>query len=253
LARCGRWPTRPSGASGGAELSAPAVVLVHGFAGSGRQTWAETGWLDLLADEGREAHPVDLLGHGQADKPHDPRAYAALADHLLAQLPDESVDAIGFSLGSQTLLQVAMADPSRFRRLVVAGIGDDVFDPPDAEPVAAMLMAAGEPPDGPEAGGKLPDDPFIRHLLDLVSEPDGDRDALAACLRRPRQPFEEAHLAAVTLPVLVVLGDRDHVPAPDRLVAALPDARLVTLRGIDHSATPRAMGFIDAALRFLAG
>ena len=35
------------------------------------------------------------------------------------------------------------------------------------------------------------------------------------------------------------------------LVDALPDARLVTLRNVDHFATPKDFGCIDAALDFL--
>jgi pimeloyl-ACP methyl ester carboxylesterase len=58
-------------------------------------------------------------------------------------------------------------------------------------------------------------------------------------------------LAAVDVPVLVVLGDRDFAGPPDPLVDALPNARLVTLRGVDHFATPKNMGFLDAALEFL--
>jgi hypothetical protein len=34
-------------------------------------------------------------------------------------------------------------------------------------------------------------------------------------------------------------------------VAALPDARLVTLRNVDHFATPESFTFIDAMLGFL--
>lgn len=222
-------------------MSGPPVVLVHGFAGSGRATWGEAGWVELLADEGREATAVDLLGHGAAAKPHDPAAYAGLADHLADLLPEGPVDGIGFSLGAQTLLQLAVATPSRFRRLVLAGLGDDQFDPPDAEPVATLL----------EGGGDLPDSPFVRHLVDLASGPDTDREALIACLRRPRTPLTEAALAAVDLPVLVALGERDHVAPADRLVGALPDARLVVLPGVDHARTPSSMGFLDAALRFV--
>jgi pimeloyl-ACP methyl ester carboxylesterase len=220
----------------------PPVVLVHGFAGSATLTWGEAGWVELLADEGRSATAVDLLGHGDAPKPRDPEAYADLAAHLTDLLPDDPVDAIGFSLGANTLLQVAIAAPQRFRRLVLAGIGDDVFDPPDAEPVAALL----------EAGGDLPESAFVRHLVDLASAPGADREAFVACLRRPRRPLHEVDLAAVAVPTLVVLGDRDHVGPADRLVAALPDARLQILRGVDHARTPGSMGFLDAALRFVA-
>lgn len=218
------------------------VVLVHGFGGSARRTWAEAGWVELFADEGRTAVAVDLLGHGDAPTPHDPLAYAELGTHLAAALPDGPVDAVGFSLGAQTLLHLALADGTRFRRLVLAGIGDDLFDPPDAEPVAALL----------ETPGELPDSPVVRHLLDLASAPGVDPAALAACLRRPRVPLTEEGLAGVTCPVLVVHGDREHVMAPDRLLAALPDARLEVLRGVDHARTPSAFAFVDATLQFLA-
>ena len=53
------------------------VALVHGFATSSARTWGDNGWLDLLADGGRTTLPIDLLGHGTADKPHDPAAYDA--------------------------------------------------------------------------------------------------------------------------------------------------------------------------------
>jgi pimeloyl-ACP methyl ester carboxylesterase len=223
-------------------VTLPPVVLAHGFAGSGRTTWADAGWLELLADEGRRATAIDLLGHGDAPKPHDPVDYGDLAGYLAGLLPDEPVDGIGFSLGAASLLQAAVAEPHRFHRLVLAGIGDDLFAPPDAEPVAALI----------EEGGELPESPFVRHLVDLAHSPGTDTKAFVACLRRPRVPLDEEQLARVTLPVLLVLGDRDHVGPGQRLLAGLPDARLEVLRGVDHSRTPSAMGFLDAALRFIA-
>jgi acetoin utilization protein AcuC len=56
----------------------------------------------------------------------------------------------------------------------------------------------------------------------------------------------------VTLPVLVVIGDKDFAGPADRLVDGLPDARHVVLRNVEHFATPRSFGFFDAALDFLA-
>jgi len=55
----------------------------------------------------------------------------------------------------------------------------------------------------------------------------------------------------VTCPVLVVLGDRDFIGGADRLVAALPRAELVVLRGVDHFATPSDFGAIDAVMGLL--
>ena len=78
-------PTRPpSHPPRIAAVTAP-VVLVHGFATSSARTWGDNGWLDLLARRrARRRSPIDLLGHGTADKPHDPAAYAAM-EQLVAR------------------------------------------------------------------------------------------------------------------------------------------------------------------------
>ena len=71
------------------------VVLLHGFTGSVRSTWKPTGILDLLADFGREALPIDMPGHGDAElKSHDPADYAELEAKLLASLPDGPIETI---------------------------------------------------------------------------------------------------------------------------------------------------------------
>ena len=53
--------------------------------------------------------------------------------------------------------------------------------------------------------------------------------------------------------MLVVLGDQDPagMTPGDGLVAALPDARLVTLRGVDHFGTPADVRCMQAVLGFL--
>ena len=58
-------------------------------------------------------------------------------------------------------------------------------------------------------------------------------------------------LAAVDLPVLVVLGDQDFAGPADPLVDALPRATYVELPRTDHAKTPKSFAFIDAALDFL--
>jgi len=221
---------------------APPVALVHGFATSCARTWGETGWIDLLTDAGRSIIGVDLLGHGEADKPHDPAAYDAMEDLVLAQLPDEPVDAIGFSLGARTLLVLASAHPERFRRLIVAGVGTNLFHHDDS----AQLLADSLVDDNAAAT------PVARYFRSMAEQPGNDPAALAACLRRPHAPAITVEgLGRINGPVLVVLGDRDFVGPADPLTDALADARLVTLRGVDHFATPKDFGFIDAGLEFL--
>jgi pimeloyl-ACP methyl ester carboxylesterase len=49
----------------------------------------------------------------------------------------------------------------------------------------------------------------------------------------------------------VVIGEADLAGPADPLVDALPNARLVILPGVDHFATPKDFGFMEAALDFI--
>jgi pimeloyl-ACP methyl ester carboxylesterase len=220
----------------------PPVVLVHGIATSSARTWGDNGWLDLLADAGRVAVPLDQMGHGTADRPTDPAAYDRLEDDLLERFPAEPVDAIGFSLGARTLLTIASAHPERFHSLVVAGVGANLFRPP------GEMGSIG----GVFDGSVEPDDPTLRYFSALADAPDQDRDALAALVRRPNPVrLTDEGLARITCPVLVVIGDKDFAGPADPLMDKLPNARLVVLRNVDHFATPKDFGFLDAALEFV--
>ena len=218
-------------------------MLVHGWGGSFEATWRQSGFTELLRDAGREVIGVDLLGHGTAPKPHDPAEYADLTTRIADALPDEPVDIVGFSLGALTTLRLATRDPKRFQRIVLAGIGTNVFER-DADRAGRILAGV--------EGRADPEDNEARLFGQYARQPGNDPAALAAVMKRPDEgPFTEAELAAVTCPVLVVIGDRDFTAPADRLVAALPDARLVVLRNTDHFATPETFGFIDAVLEFL--
>lgn len=219
------------------------VLMIHGFASSFERNWREPGWVDVLQDEGHRVIGVDLLGHGAAPKPTDPEAYRDIQAGIEVALPDEGpVDAVGFSMGGQLLLRVASRTPARFRRIAVGGVGDNIFSGSTSEEAAAVIEAGQAGETGHEAMGA-----FAR----FAQAPGNDPAALAACMRRPQEPVTEDELAGVKVPVLVVLGDRDFAGPADRLMAALPDARLVTLAGADHFGTPKDFRFIDAVVEFL--
>ena len=219
------------------------IVLVHGWGGSFTTTWEQSGFTALIADAGRRVIGIDLLGHGEAPKPHEPGAYGDLTGRVVDALPDGPVDAVGFSLGALTLLRVAVEHPSRFRRLVLAGVGHNVFERDD-EVTARIVEAI-------ENGGDT-DDNRARLFAQYAHQPGNDPVALAAIMKgRTGSELRPADLAAVDVPVLVVVGDQDFVQPVDGLVEALPDARLVTLRRTDHFATPESFDFIDATLEFL--
>jgi len=201
--------------------------------------------LSALRRAGRTGLALDLPGHGPGAQAHDPQAYADLAGMITARLPEGPIDAIGYSLGGKLLLELAIRSPGRFRRLVLGGVGDNVFAP---ETVAAAAAAALE--HGPTADTPAPVLAFLR-----TWEPGwNDALAIAAVLRRPPNPvFTHARLAAVRAAVLLVNGDADPAARASGLLRdALPGARLTTLPGVDHFGLPGQAEFITSATDFLA-
>jgi len=226
----------------------PPVVLVHGWGGSFESTWQRSGFTALLEDAGLDVTGVDLLGHGTAPKPHDPEAYADLTGRVVDALPDQPVDAIGFSLGAMTLLRLAIDQPHRFNRIVLAGIGKNIFDRDTSgtEAIVAGLesVAAGGDPSTLEN--------TVRLFTQYASQPGNDITALTAVMKRaPSIEITADGCATVSCPVLVIVGDKDFAHPGDELAAAFPDGRCQTLRNVDHFATTESFGFFDAALEFL--
>ncbi len=218
------------------------VVLLHGYTGSSASTWTESGLALLLDEGGRSALPLDLLGHGDRPKPHDPEAYADVEGDVLERLPDGQVDGIGFSLGAITLLALAARHPERFGKLVLGGVGRNVIE---RDPEQAKRIAAGVAGDAP--GEDLQAQMFARY----AREDGNDPEALSAFMRRPGGGLRPEELADVTASCLVVIGDQDFAGPGEPLVEALPHARLVTLRGVDHFSLPKQFGFVDETLEFL--
>jgi pimeloyl-ACP methyl ester carboxylesterase len=113
----------PGGARRRTARSAPArpVILIHGLLLSQdmHQPLAAA-----LAARGNRVITVDLLGHGQSERPRDMWHYSmqffgqqviALMDHLNI----EEAAVMGTSLGANTALEVADAHPERLRGMVI--------------------------------------------------------------------------------------------------------------------------------------
>ncbi len=221
----------------------PPIVLLHGFATSAQRTWRDTGWVDILADEGRQTHPIDVLGHGDAPKPSEPQAYENLHEWVLERFPAGQVDAIGFSMGGHLLLTLASLYPSRFRRIVLTGVGNNVFEhnPEHGKMIREAI-----------AGNPAPDNPVAQHFSFLADSPEADRAALSAFLQYQRPTLAPSDLQTITAPTLVILGDQDFVGPAEPLAQALPVSELLILRGVDHFSTPKQFSCIEAALKWLA-
>lgn len=219
------------------------VVLVHGWGGSYDSTWGSSGFAALLEDAGKTVIGVDLLGHGRSPKPHDPLAYDDLTQIVLERLPDEPCDAVGFSLGAMTLLRIMIDHPHRLGRVVLAGIGRNVLETPDPEQTARIVDAI--------EGRGDPTDVMAGLFAQYAHQPGNDPIALAAVMKRDRPRPTDPELSGIEHRTLIVIGDRDFAGPGEPLAERIRNARLLTLRGVDHFATTENFGFFDAALDFL--
>ncbi len=216
------------------------VLLVHGFTTSATRTWREPGWIDLITDAGRPVIAPDLLGHGDAAKPHDVEAYAEVENLVAAELPDGPVDAIGYSAGAGIVLALAAENPERFDRIVVGGIGGSMFTKREGNPILDALEGRGD------------ESNMVNMHFKSLAESDGnDPKALAAFIARERPQWTPEMLQQIPNPVLVVIGDKDFAGPGEPLAEALPNGEVLTLPGVDHFGLPKAFPFLEKGLDFI--
>jgi pimeloyl-ACP methyl ester carboxylesterase len=208
------------------------MLLIHGFSSNRDEAWKRTGWYASLAQRGQRLIALDLRGHGESGKPHDPAAYGrdilssdiiGLLDHLDV----EWANVTGYSMGARLALGLSLDHAERLGYLILGGVGGRLFDPPPPGHPMAEAMEA-------ESADAIAL-PLLKSFRQFADEQGEDRLALAAFTRAPSREFDRDMLAAVKAPTLVVAGSRDDLAGdPHGLADAIPDAKAVTLAGCDH-------------------
>lgn len=227
------------------------VVLVHGFAASLEANWRAPGVISALITAGRRVIALDCRGHGKSDKPRDFKAYGGtrMADDVLAVMDKLSVDRadlVGYSMGGLIAASLPVRHPERFRSVTLAGVGDALVAGFPAERSASIARALES-----DDGGKS-ENPAARAFRVFAERSGNDLSALAAMQRARRGGFDPAKLAAVKLPVMVLVGAADTlIGSADRLAAAIPGATYVKVPG-DHLSAVAAPQFRRAIVDFLA-
>jgi pimeloyl-ACP methyl ester carboxylesterase len=225
--------------AGGAER---AIVLLHGFTSNRNEGWRRTGWYGAFERRETRVIGLDQRGHGESAKPHEPEAYAreklagdvlALMDHLGL----ERADLFGYSMGTRTAMQAALMAPERVSHLILGGIGGRLLEPSataEGNPMAEAMLA-----DDLEAI----EQPMLRSFRQFADEQGEDRKALAALVSATNPPLDIDGLRGLTMPVLVVAGQRDQGAGdPEDLARIFPNGHAVTVIGCDHfSAIPHAL------------
>ena len=220
----------------------PPILFLHGLATSGSRTWGENGWLDLVQDANRESIVTDLPGHGASYHIASNMTYEICYESVLSSISTPPVDAIGFSLGARRLLTVASKNPDTFRKLVLSGIGDNLFSVDKTRYKNIRDGIEGKP---------NPSNPESRYFNQLSEAVDINRLAIQELINSPQSPLAVDQLREVNCPVLVVIGENDFAAPATKLLESLPSATYLELKGVAHFATPKNFSFMEAALKFI--
>jgi 2-succinyl-6-hydroxy-2,4-cyclohexadiene-1-carboxylate synthase len=233
------------------------VVLLHGFAGTGR-AWDPVA--QRLDRERYTALAPDLRGHGGA-RDARPVSFAACVDDVLGAAPAHFV-LCGYSMGGRIALHVALAAPDRVERLVLvattAGLDDEAARAArrdDDERLAAFADGASIEQFADRWAAqplfaRTPRDAARIWRADLVRN---DPRALAAVLRAigtgAMDPLWD-RLGELAMPATVLVGERDakFVALGERLAAALPAGELVVVAGAGHGLPREAPEAVSAAI-----
>lgn len=226
-------------------MSDAPVLLIHGVGSSFERNWRAPGWVDLLAEQGRDVVGVELPGHGAEVARGAPDRDAA--DLILERAARfAQVDAVGFSAGGFALMRAASREPGRFGRIALLAVADsglgDAAGPGSmtADAIADVLVSDVET-----------EDQMALVIRRLVRTAGNDPAAVAGFLRSRQPRVTRAQLAQITAEVLVVEGTADVTGAADVITESIAGAGRLQLNGVDHFAVPNSLRCIDAVLSFL--
>jgi pimeloyl-ACP methyl ester carboxylesterase len=237
------------------------VVLVHGFAINHQLQWVRPGILKDLARD-YQVITLDNRGHGQSEKPHDPKKYGkeVVADilRLLDHLEIKRAHVVGYSMGAFITLKLVTTHPERVLSATLGGAGrhvdsdaawmesfaDSLENGKGFGPLFQRLTPVGQP--------KPPETDLKLRSLMLASL--NDTKALAALVRSYRELMVvEDHLKANKVPVLGLVGSLDPLKeGVDLLKGQMSNYTVEVIEGGDHMNAVFYPEFRDKLRGFLA-
>lgn len=243
----------------------PAVLFIHGGATDSR-LW--NGQVAELAEDYRVI-TYDMRGFGHSPRPTRPYRMSDDPIAVLDHLGVTSTAVVGFSMGAQIALELAVRVPDRVAALALAGVGPwsdpvpDEFEPAHDE-LREQLASRAE--------ARRRGDLAAAVALDLDVWASTHRGAARAeltqlCMEAPYfneyregqsdwleqlPTISDEELAAITAPSLIVVGDSDVRIvrlAAARLAEILPSVEYDTFRDADHYVSTSQPAMFNQVLR----
>ena len=243
-------------------------VLVHGFTGSSH-SWGEH-LVDGLASAGCPPVLLDLPGHGRNTATRHAKYFSL--DSALSAVDDAGqwpAGLVGYSMGGRLALHFAARRPDAVRRLVLESASPGLATQTERHlrRESDDHLARSIELDGVEAfidrWERLPLLETQRRLDETVHSRvralrlENSAEGLAGALRglgTGALPSLWDALPGINVPTLILVGalDRKFVSTGERMVAALPDARLAVVPGAGHAVhLERPDAWLEAVTSFL--
>lgn len=219
------------------------VVFLHGVTDS----WRSFERVLPLLPEGVRAFALSARGHGDSSRPEQGYLLSDMSDDLRAFMRAVELDhavIVGHSMGAMVAQRFAADHPACVAGLVLVGAFDSLFRDPGLSEFFRSAIAPLRDPIAPEFAREWQQSTLARPMdvshFDVV---------VAETLKVPARVWHEAfqgfletpgcshELRELTAPCLLVWGDHDaytHRENQDRLMAAIPAARLVVQEGAGH-------------------
>jgi pimeloyl-ACP methyl ester carboxylesterase len=208
----------------------PSLLLLHGAVGVSSQLKAIAEKLS----KSYEVHLFDFPGHGGKELPAEPFSIKLFSDAVLSYIQENHLQQLtifGYSMGGYVAMYLAKYHPAFIDRIITLGTKFH-WDEATAAKEAKMLNADTIATKVPAFAAALekrhaPNDwkEILQRTADMLLEMGRDN------------PLKPEDYAAIKIPSLIMLGDRDKMITLEETVTVyklLPDAQMAVLPGTPH-------------------
>jgi pimeloyl-ACP methyl ester carboxylesterase len=237
------------------------VVLLHGFTGSSERHWESPGVIAALETAGYRVIAMDCRGHGQSDKPVDPKQYGLemVQDvvRLLNLLKIDRAHLVGYSMGGAIVTQLLVRQPARLLTATLLGAG---WEGENLQPLRTMMNTLADGFEKNDASALIrgvnagaASEPTEQQIAELNKSLFARNygPALAANARTMAALFDipANRLRATKVPILAIVGDQDlpNLEPVNRLKTAVPHTEVTMLPGANHATSVKPSATVIVA------